>query len=274
MDLNDVRKQKARLEVFIVTSWIILFVAFIFAITRTFIWVAGILFIIAGIGLWYGQTRFKRLSTSFKDSYVKKMLEEILPDCTYDPKQGIDKEVVYDSKILHKEDRYHSEDLLTGNLLGKHFTSADVHLQDVRSNGKTTTVVTVFQGRFFMIDSNKKYEQEVYIMPNHTYLFARGEDLKKIDMEYIDFNQHFDVFSRDKLATFALLKPRFMEKLVEFSNQNRKVMFGFRNETIFVAIDSRKDTFDIKVLHEINESFFDEIKNEINLVEELLSLLP
>ncbi len=272
MELYDVRKRKSLLELFIVLSWVVLFVAFICLMAHVLIYIP--LFIFGAISQWYAQTRFKKLSISFKEIYVKKMLEEILPECTYEPKQGIDKDVVYNSKILHKEDRYHSEDLLSGNLQGKHFTSADVHLQDVRSNGKTTTVVTVFQGRFFMIDSEKKYEQEVYIMPNHTYLFARGENYKKIDMEYIDFNQHFDVFSRDTHATFSLIKPRFMEKLVEFANQNRKVMFGFRDETIFVAIDSRKDTFDIKVLHEINESFFDEIKNEISLVEELLSLLP
>jgi hypothetical protein len=98
--------------------------------------------------------------------------------------------------------------------------------------------------------------------------------MKRVDLEYIDFNQTFDVFSKDQYSAFYLLKPRFMEKLLEFSNIAKRTMFGFRDKKVMIALDTRVDSFDLKMFKDIDTQFFDEIKKEVKLIEDLIELIP
>lgn len=230
-------------------------------------------FLLGGIIVAMTTRQLKNLSTTFKEIFVRDTLKTILPDAEYDPNKGFDKETVYATKILKKEDRYSSEDYLKGTIKGFSFESADIHLQDVRSNGKSTTVVTVFQGRFFMIDATHNFKEDVYVMPEHSWFFGRLDGLKKVDLESIHFNRSFDVFSRDDHSVFYLLTPRFMEKIEEFSKVARRTMFGFTKNRIYVAIDTRKDAFDLSMYKPVDDSFVEDIKKEVALIDELIELI-
>ena len=231
-------------------------------------------FIAGGLIMAVTGSKFKKLSNDFKSIHVKKIIEDEIEGIYYDPKKGFEKEVVYESKILRKEDRYYSEDFLSGVMKDKNFACADVKLQDVRSNGKSTTVVTVFQGRFFVIDFDKKFENDVFIMPNLSIGFNWFSELQRVDLESMAFNKLYDVFSIDKHSAFYLLKPAFMEKLIEFRNVAKRVMFGFKDSQVYIALDTRIDSFDLKMFREIDQTFFEEIKKEIKLIEELIDLIP
>ena len=219
------------------------------------------------------QLQFKKLSVNFKEYLIKPEIAKLVEQANYIPKEGLSKEFVYGSGVLKKEDRFHSEDYLEGMIKNRRFVSSDVHLQDVRSNGKTTTVVTVSQGRFFEIEFEKKFEHDVYIFPNFLHRFSLGRGLELIDVESIIFNKKFDVFSKDQQSAFYLLKPRFIEKLIEFHNSYKRVFYGFKDNKVYIAIDTRKDAFDLKMFKAIDEHFFKEIKLEIKLIEDLIDLI-
>ena len=231
-------------------------------------------FVAGGIILVIGSSKFKKLSQQFKRVHIKEIIENEISECFFDPDKGFEKEIVYGSKILRKEDRYYSEDYLSGVIKGRKFESSDLKLQDVRSNGKSTTVVTVFQGRFFIIDFDKKFESDVYIMPNRSFGFNWFTEMVRIDLESMAFNSLYDVYSESKHSAFYLLKPAFMEKLIEFKNVAKRVMFGFKDQKVYIALDTRIDSFDLKFFREIDETFFIEVKKEIKLIEELIDLLP
>jgi len=271
MDLKNISNQKKSLEGMMVLGGFITGISFVSFIANP-IFMIG--FIAGGIIMAVAGSRFKKLSTAFKEVHVKKMIEDEISGILYEPKKGFEKEVVYNSKILRKEDRYYSEDFLSGVIKGKKFLSADVKLQDVRSNGKSTTVVTVFQGRFYIIEFDKKFENDVYIMPNLSIGFNWFSELQRVDLESITFNKLYDVFSIDKHSAFYLLKPAFMEKLIEFRNVAKRVMFGFKDQQVYIALDTRIDAFDLKMFREIDQTFFEEIKREIKLIEELIDLIP
>lgn len=217
--------------------------------------------------------KFKKLSVQFKEKFIEPEIKKLVDDAVYIPKEGLTKEFVYGSGILKREDRFSSEDYLSGTIKNRRFVSADVHLQDVRSNGKTTTVVTVFQGRFFEIEFEKKFEHDVYIFPNLLHRFSLGRGLELVDVESIVFNKKFDVFSKDKQSAFYLLKPRFIEKLIEFHEIHKRVFYGFKDHKVYIAIDTRKDAFDLKMFRSIDDKFFKELKVEIKLIEDLIDLI-
>jgi hypothetical protein len=65
-----------------------------------------------------------------------------------------------------------------------------------------------------------------------------------------------------------------MEKLIEFRNVAKRVMFGFKDAQVYIALDTRIDSFDLKMFREIDQTFFEEIKREIKMIEELIDLIP
>ncbi len=270
MTLQEIKNKKERIKVMNLAGYFLLILSFVLFMANPIMMVG---FLLGGILVAMTTRQLKNLSTTFKEIFVRDTLKTILPDAEYDPNKGFDKETVYATKILKKEDRYSSEDYLKGTIKGRTFESADIHLQDVRSNGKSTTVVTVFQGRFFMIDAKHKFQEDVYVMPNRSWFFGHLDGLKKVDLESIHFNRLFDVFSKDDHSVFYLLTPSFMEKIEEFSKVARRTMFGFTRNRIYVAIDTRKDAFDLSMYKPVDDSFVEDIKKEVSLIEELIELI-
>lgn len=234
--------------------------------------IGGFLFIGGGIMTVVIANGFKKLSNEFKKVYIKNAIEEMYPNTIFTPDKGFSKEEVYDTLVLKKEDRFASEDMIEGSLWNRQFRCADLHLQDVRSSGKTTTVVTVFRGRFYEIEFDKTLSTPVYIVDNQ-YAFHRFGAYEKMEMEWVQFNKTFDVFGEDQLGVFRLIKPKFMEKVMELKDKYKKIQFGFIGSKLYVAIHNGIDTFDLKMYKPINESYFDEIKQEFDDIRLLIETL-
>lgn len=268
--MNKFVQKKSNLEVLFL---VMLFLA-IMSIFLTFVSPLFLILLMPSIGLLiYASYRFKALSTEFKNDYVKEEVKKLIDDAYYDPKRGISKNDILKANINKRSDRYNSEDYLAGKVQGKRFRSCDLHLQDVRSTGKTTTVITVFRGRFFEIEFDKKFEEDVFIYPANLNRFGLTKGLTKIDVESILFNKNFVIYSKSKDSAFYLLKPRFIEKILEFRDKYPKISFGFKDKYAYIAIDTRRDAFDLVMFKRLDESFVKEINNEIKLIEDLINLI-
>jgi len=221
----------------------------------------------------YGFSGLQKLSTLFKAEHLKKVIEEKFEGCIFTPDKGLEKDLVINSKIVKGSSIYKSEDYLEGTFEGIKFVSADVHIQERRSTGKGSYTVTMFQGRFYIIEFDKKFNEDVYILPTPNLLFAPFSDLKKVALESIEFNKAFDVFSKDPHAVFYLLTPRFMEKIKSFSEKYDKVTYAFRNEMVYVAVDNRVDSFDFKYADELENFYIDHIDRELKMLKDLSELI-
>jgi hypothetical protein len=234
--------------------------------------VGFILFIGGGVLSAIMSSVFKKLSTKFKFEFVKKSIEELYPSSSFHPEKGFSPDEVYGTLVLKKEDRFSSEDMIEGTISNRRFRCADLHLQDVRSNGKSTTVVTVFRGRFYEIEFEKTLATPVYIVANQV-LFHRFTGFEKMEMEYVEFNKAFDVFGQDSLATFRLIKPRFMEHVMSLQNRYKGIQFGFIGNKLYVAIKNGIDTFDLKMFKPIDYGYINEIKMEFDDIRTMIETL-
>ena len=218
------------------------------------------------------SSAFKKLSTAFKTTYIKQVIENLYPTTTFSPDKGFTKEEVYDTLVLGREDRFASEDMIEGSLWDRNFRCADLHLQDVRRSGKSTTIVTVFRGRFYEIEFDKMLSTPVYIVDNQSILH-RFSGFEKMEMEWVAFNKTFDVFGKDQLGVFRLIKPRFMEKVVDLKEKYKRIQIGFIENKLYVAIHNGVDTFDLRMYKPIDEGYLDEIKREFEDVRLLIETL-
>ncbi|MFU8793503.1 MAG: DUF3137 domain-containing protein [Acholeplasmataceae bacterium] len=271
MSIAHYQKKKQVFETFTIIVGFFVFIGFLMSIANPFIMIIVIVFT-GLIGLIITKA-FKDLSNAYKIEHVKKTIEALVPHSNYDPIRGFTSEFVFQSKIVDKKSTFRSEDYLSGTINGKQFQSADVHIQEVRSNGKSTTKITAFQGRFFEIEFEKKFEFDVYILPNKVRLFKSFYNMAKVDLESINFNQTFDVFSGNQHSAFYLLKPRLMEKMIEFARIGKSVAFTFKDQFVYVAIDTRIDTFDLKMFRPLNDDHLEVVKKEVNMMFELIDLI-
>jgi hypothetical protein len=270
MNAHDYEVKKSLYESLTALGFVLLGFGFIFITIQPGI---GFLFFIGGGALSaIMASAFKKLSTKFKLEFVKKSIEELYPGSSFHPEQGFSSDEVYGTLVLKKEDRFSSEDMIEGKISNRRFRCADLHLQDVRSNGKSTTVVTVFRGRFYEIEFEKTLATPVYIVANQT-IFTRFSGFEKMEMEYVEFNKAFDVFGQDALSTFRLIKPRFMEHIMSLKNRYNGIQFGFIGNKLYVAIKNGIDTFDLKMFRPIDLSYLDEIKKEFEDITIMIETL-
>jgi len=231
------------------------------------------IFMAGGIITGRASSKVKALSQDYKANLLPKAVESLIPGSTFNIHGGFDEMEIYRSYVLSEEDRYSSEDLFMGEWDGVGFKTADVVLKDVRSNGKSTTVVTVFQGRVIRLDFEKPFVTDMCLMQKR-YLTTWGfPGYQKIQTESIEFNQAFSIISKSDLGAFQLLKPDFMEKLLGLDQRiNDRISISFIHNRLYIALNTNKDTFDFDFKTGIPENPLKEISENVELIKELIAL--
>ena len=214
----------------------------------------------------------KALSNEFKETYLPKAVEELIPGSTFNIHGGFDETEVYRSLILYREDRYYSEDLFQGEWDNVTFKTADVVLKDVRSHGKSTTVVTVFQGRVSRLDFENPFETDLCLVQQRYVSSWAFPGYERVKTESIDFNNSFSIFSKNDLGAFKILKPDFMERLMELDRKfNDQISISFLSNKLYIALKTNRDTFDFDFKTGIPDNPLSEIQSNVALIKELIS---
>lgn len=268
-------KEKQNIETQAIIGYIIIGISFLLfipiSISTNGAGAPFIMLFFIGGGIFSGITnkKFKNLSNEFKSKFLPDEIKKIYPDCKFDVHSGFNKEIVYGSNVLQKQDRYHSEDMMIGNYQDVRFKSADVVLKDVRSNGKSTTVVTVFKGRVYEFDFNKKFKSNLLVLqPGQYRLFGKWNRVKT---ESIEFNYDLKIYAEDDHEAFYILTPHFMEKLLFLDRKYAdKISFSFINNKLFIAINTGIDTFDMKMFNPLDISIVEEYKKQLNDIKDFI----
>jgi len=275
---DELNKEKSAIETKMIFGFIIIGISFILFIPLGASGGSGAIFILfisfigGGIIVGINSKKIKQISNNFKKVYVAAELKKIFPDSSYFYDQGFSETEVTNSGLLHHQDRYKSEDLITGSHEGVNFRCCDVKQEDVRSNGKSTTVVTVFQGRFYEFDFPKEFKANLLLL--QPYNFRPFSGLTRVKMESVKFNSELKVYAKDEHEAFFILTPQFMEQLLMLdSKYNNKISFSLQNKKLYIALDSRKDYFDIKPFRTVDSSIISEYREELNDIKEFIKVL-
>ena len=275
---KEINDKKRRYEKNMIIGYFIIGVAFVsyLPLAATLgvmaFFIVGLPFIGGGIYVRRNLLKIKNLSNQFKEKYVSKELVKVFPNSNYQYLEGFTEEEVIDSLLLHHRDRFKSEDMIQGVYEDVRFRCSDVEQKEVRRSGKHTRVVTVFQGRFYEFDFPKSFKHDLLLLQPHHFRPFSG--LKRVKTESIDFNSELKIYAQNEHEAFYILTPDFMEKLMYFDRKYKdKIDFSFKDSRLFIAIDTRRDYFDIKAFKDLNESIFNEYKEELVDIKDLLVTL-
>lgn len=276
-ELQKFQKEKKSIEKqIIIGGGISLLSLLIFIPTMNYGPWALILLIPGIIYMIIGTSKFGKLSNRFKKEVLTDVISGFVEDGVFEPNMGLDMNTVYNTEFLQRADRSHTEDYLSGKIDGVEFISSDVRLEERHvehtKNGTRTYYVTYFLGRIFEFEFNKSFEGYLQVLEG-----ARPQSRRKfnkVKLESVVFNKKFKTYATNDHTAFYVLTPHLMEALLSFEQNNKgKIYFSFIDSKLYLGINNFKDTFELKMFKELNESSFEEFKKELFVIKEVVSEL-
>ncbi len=279
MKIADINKKKTVYEIIFVLSAIMIgFTTLYFPTSmrdnnHILAIVLGIIWGASFISLFISSLLFSRLKKYFKNNFIVDKFRNEFPTLVFDAKKGIEADEIYENFILQPSTKYKTEDYLRGNILGHAFESADVHIQQVVSSGKSVHYVTTFQGRVYKISMNKPFPKAVYLMPKKYNWMILKQHFKTYQVESIEFSKNYTMYTNDHHEALKIIKPVLIEKLLAFEHDIKKITIGFVDEYVYLSADTRIDNFDIRLFKPIDEAIEEQIKRELNLTKDIIELI-
>lgn len=229
-----------------------------------------------GVYLIFIRKKEREYRAYYKSNYVTAMIHTAIPTAQYQPDQGFPSSLIRGTGLIMMGNIYHSEDLITGTYNNVEFRRADLLIQNesTDSDGNTSTT-TLFNGRWMIFESNKYFEADLQIIQKgfgyankRSGIFTKKADRRHaFETEDVEFNRQFKCLCQNESEAFYLLTPVLMRGLMKLAAESDgKIMVGFVDNLIHVAIKSNKDSLEPPVLHKVSDKDFLEIQREINAV--------
>ena len=160
----------------------------------------------------------------YKEKVISRFVKEYSEQLDYIPQRGISSREYQQAGFDGYYDRYHSEDLIKGQILENcNITMSEVHTEreetTTDSDGNTTTTyVTIFHGLFAKITLDKSFHLDFKIIRNSLF---KGK--KRLEMDSGEFEKIYDVITEDKIATLRVVTSEVMQMLIDFKNKYKVV---------------------------------------------------
>lgn len=218
---------------------------------------------------------------SYKSYFVEQNLRKIFTNLSYDHQEGLDKSLLRQTGMVNTGDAYVSNDLTVARYRTTKFIQADATIQEAHtdSDGNTTYTI-IFRGRFMFFEFPKKFDYKLELIGKkfYSYLIPKkdaktGRKMQKISTESTDFNRNFKIYGQDGFESFYLLDPAMIDKIDRLAARyGYKVLLGFIDNTLLVALDDGKDSFEPpKANKPIDESAeLAKINNDIRVITDFV----
>ena len=243
----------------------------------------GMIFILlgGGISIFIDMTITKKFKENYKMIICKEVLDKMFDIEEYRPMKGFDEDFVRNSALIRNGNRFSSDDYIKGSYNGIHFERSDVTMKDVRSNGKTTTTVTLYEGSWTIFTFPKNISSFVMIREKEFLsngkpgsIFYNHPTTSKVLFEDIDFNDHFEVYAENEHDAFYVCTPHFIEMIKDLESRfDGRCTIGIMNQKVHVLFDERKNRMEPSILNPIDEQDYKIIEKEMRNIIDIINVM-
>lgn len=254
----------------------------------------GIIIIILSLGFYFIKVKnqvdqYKEL---YKNNIVRVCLEGEFTELNYEAGTGISIDEVKESGLVDLNDEFHSNDLIVAKYGKVKFKQSDIAVHELIKRGPddcNADKKECFIGRFLVFDFMKTTDALVKVLGKNYK--PRGENQGVIEkvintvaglnkenqvfLESESFNHNFKTFSSDAQTAFYILTPQMIDAITMLSDKYEgKIAISFKNEKMFVAISSKKDALEAKVLS--NRTIWQEkelVLKDIKVITDFIELM-
>ena len=200
---------------------------------------------------WITKTK-NELTSMYKDVFVRELLENNFENVVYQPTNGFTKDAVDSFDICRMGNRFFAEDYLNASFRGINFEVSDVRVADESSDEDSSSTTMLFEGRFITFDFSRELASSVKIFSDkfkYRALTRKETRQEKVELESVEFNKKFDVFSDNPHDAFYLITPNFMERLNALTTKYKSVAMSVTGRSVVVAFNEpENNAFDPKTM--------------------------
>ncbi len=212
----------------------------------------------------------KKYKMRAKEIILNKLLSYIGNFHTVKEKESV-LDYVRKLKLFDSFNTNNFDDRIQGTYNNLAVDICEMDLAYVTSSGKRTRRITIFKGILITVESNKKFEGFTVIKRNLANLGLRqykGAD--KVNLEDVEFEKLYDVYSTGQIEARYLLTPAFMNRMVKLEKRGivPNITMSFEMGNVNIAVSSSKDWFEIPILKPATK-----LENYRAIVLELITLL-
>ena len=207
-------------------------------------------------GTLIGGRRLSRLRKSVKSELNSKIAEACQLSYALKPLAPARFDTFKGYGLLPSYTRCAFEDHFSGERLGCDFELYEAHLEQRRSNGKSSHYVTVFRGVLIRINFPRKVEGVTVIardagMFNGLAALGRSFGSKKLErIGLVDpkFEKAFEVYGTDQVLARYMLNPAFMERLLALET-------ALKGKNVRAAFDEHSGQGELLIAAETGNQF-------------------
>jgi hypothetical protein len=236
-----------------------------------------ILFIAALIIIAISESKVSVFRKNFKNTVIKKLLDDELGEYTYEQYSGIALNEILNVGIYERPDRYHFEDYISSSYNDIKYEMCDAQFEEryyVNVDGKREVRYnTYFKGRIIKLDYNRNLNINIKVIEGHPQgLNLRG--LSKIETESIEFNRKYDTYVSDKEQVYYYLTPLMIQKLLELEKLFKgTIQYSINSDAMYVFINNSGDSLELNVNKPIDEVQLNIIRSQILLASSIINEL-
>ena len=203
------------------------------------------------IGYFKLKNAQKDMKALYKDAFVREPLANNFENVIYEPGNGFTLDSVKSFRLCTTGNRFYSEDYICANYKGVSFEVAQVYVGYADNSGDSSYSKTYFDGRMMVFNFPDKLVSSVSIFSRKFKNRAiKHKDVKKdaVELEEVQFNKDFDVYSPVPHDVFYLLTPPLMERLHALDTKYEGIAMNVIGNRVVLAFNEPgKNAFDSNI---------------------------
>lgn len=232
-----------------------------------------VMFVSLIVGIFQYTSVRKQYSNIVKKELVEGSFKQGFENLLFDPERPFDKGIIHSMALIPLGNRYYSNDYVSATHNGINFSRADVHTEQVTTNGKNTTTVTLFKGQVYQFSFNKISPSHIKIQEQR-FLGSRKRGLEKLEFENQEFNDIFITHTDNPHDAFYIFTPHFMERLIKFRRfLQSRMHLVVDNDKLYLALETNRDSFEPKLSREIDQEYINALNKDIEIINIIIDEL-
>lgn len=204
-----------------------------------------ILFMIGCIFHWDKYTHKKYI-----EIFLTEAVKEALPDATFNYYDHIQTQELVNNCVVRKGDSMYGNSYIRDKTPGQEFefsyfksTEKEEYYRDGK---KRTRTITLFSGNIIKTKLSRGIDGRVRIITSTK--LKRKEDIgywpsqrkseELIDVENVEYNDNFQVFSASQHDAFLIVTPYVTERLMELKQRYKDFSFVVKGQYLYIAVQS------------------------------------
>lgn len=241
--MEQIKKNKKVFTILLLSALggLILFAIFSMTLDAPFLIAVYLVIAVICLALFY----YLKITKPFKENIIPEVLKEYKPTLEFIPtlteKQDyID--LIRTNKLIPSATSFQFTDGIIDDYESNKIISFDLHATHTQSNGKSSTTVTDFKGRFYDIEykgfaCNFIIKEEILKRIPEGYTF--------LELEHIESNNVFNIYVTDKHEAFKVFTPSVIKKYYELAGTDEfKTITHHKDGHLYIYIYNSENLFE------------------------------